>query len=163
MHLSNLNQIQNQYGFGRRRCHHHWKCHSWRYHHKNPHLQERTEVLDQWTCTTIRGKIMKQPQVCITEDACFSLTEGKHGTRDGQPLATIATWDTRWPASSNNSNSKNQNWEALFQHLHICPPRSATMTTTSLGEKASPMYLDKYFFLLLFLVCYIYIYYKKDE
>ena len=95
MNLSNQNQIQNQDGFGRRRWHHHWKRHYWRRHHKNPHLQEQIEVLEKWTSTTIRGKIMKQPQVGIKEDACLSLAKGKHETRDDQPPATTATANSK--------------------------------------------------------------------
>ena len=61
-------------------------------HLKNPHLQEQTEV--QCTSTATKGKIMKQPQVGIREDACLSLDEGimtlrrpsTASTTDSQPL-----------------------------------------------------------------------------
>ena len=59
MNLSNLNQTQNQDGFGKIRWHHQWKRHYWRRHHKNPHLQEQTKV--QCTSIATKGKIMKQP------------------------------------------------------------------------------------------------------
>jgi len=94
MNISNLNQTQNHDRFGKIRWHHQWKRHYCRRHLKNPHLQEWTTVLDQWTSTTTKGKIMKQPQVGIREDACLSLAEGimtlsrpfTASTTDLQPL-----------------------------------------------------------------------------
>jgi hypothetical protein len=66
------------------------------------------------------------------EFSSSKVNRGKHGTRDGQPPTTIVTAKSKLGGSI------------------LAPPHSATCwattTTTSLGEKTSPVYPDKYFF-----------------
>ena len=150
MHLSNLNQTQNQDRFGKIRWHHHWKRHYWRRHLKNPHLQERTEVLDQWTSTTTKGKIMKQPQVGIREDACLSLAKGKHGTQDGHPPATTAITKIKIGRLCSSTSTSGHLVEQPWQQL-------------SCGRRHSPCIQISISFLLLFLVCFIYIRKKMNN
>ena len=72
---------------------------------------------------------------------------GKHGTRDGQPPATTATIKSKLggfvPASPHLATS-------LSNH-----------DNNQLGEKASPMYLDKYSFPFIILSL-LYILEKKE-
>jgi hypothetical protein len=95
----------------------------------------------------------------MSQDAHEQLKmQGKKGPpkiiyRSSHGVITLQ-WDSRWPATSNNSNSK-------IKIGRLCSSTSHSATSLSnhdnnqLGGKASPMYPSKYFFsfVLLFLVC----------